>query len=369
MSHFRIKHFVIGLIALLAAIPAAAQQDGLKATVTIAAPIFVQPGAQTPLRIAKVGTTLRVLQEEGEWLEVEFNDPQFGRRVGWVQKKLVQVSRPELEPMDLSVRDTASVRDVARAVQPRQQALQEPAPIARDAGSWRERGWLDVNIGAASSAQKSVDTETNIPDGEGEFETYRVGYNSPTGGSFDFGGGFMFTPVLGFGVQFTGTAHQGTADLSIRIPHPFFFNAHATDDAFTDEKLERVEGAVNLSLVAAVPSANNNVSFRVYGGPTYFRLEADAVNNIRYFHQFGIFTSVNSVEITAWDSEKVEETVWGFHVGADLRYFFSRHFGIGGFARVSRGTVTFSPEEFAVDENLDVKVGGFQAGGGLRIRF
>ena len=43
--------------------------------------------------------------------------------------------------------------------------------------------------------------------------------------------------------------------------------------------------------------------------------------------------------------------------------------GIGGFARFSRGTVTFRPEEFLVSEDFDVSVGGFQGGGGLRIRF
>lgn len=233
----------------------------------------------------------------------------------------------------------------------------------------QSRGWIDVNFGAASSAQKAVTAERNIPDGEGEFQTYRVGYNSPTGGAFDVGGGFMFTPVLGFGVQLTGTAHQDSADLSIRIPHPLYFNAHASDSGFTDEKLNRAEGGVNLSIVAAIPSANRNVSVRVYGGPTYFRLEADAVNEIRYLQQFGFFTTANSVEITSWRSEKVEETGWGFHAGADAAYFFSKHFGIGGFARVARGTVTFSTETFTVDEDLDVKVGGFQAGAGLRIRF
>jgi len=41
-------------------------------------------------------------------VEVEFNDPQFGRRVGWVEKKFVQIFKPELEPMDLSVKEDCS---------------------------------------------------------------------------------------------------------------------------------------------------------------------------------------------------------------------------------------------------------------------
>ena len=116
-------------------------------------------------------------------------------------------------------------------------------------------------------------------------------------------------------------------------------------------------------------ASDPNVSLRFYGGPTYFRLEADVVNNIRYYQQFGIFTAANSVEILEWESETVEETTWGFHAGVDAGFFFSRHFGIGGFARFSRGTVTFTTDDFTLDNDLDVRVGGFQAGGGLRIRF
>lgn len=357
----------IFVIALFCAAPAAAQPEIARAVVATSAPIFIQPGAETPLRVAKVGTTLKVLSEEGAWAEVEFNDPQFGRRVGWVEKKLLRIVRPELEPMDLSVKE-GEVREVERQVRPAQDPERE-TPLARELQPRRSRGWVDVNLGAAEAADRSVDTVVNISDGEGEFETYRVGYNSPRGASFDFGGGFMFTPVLGVGIQFTGTAHQDTADLSIRIPHPRYFNAHAEDSAVTDQKLDRVEGAVNLSLVAAIPSSNNDLSLRIYGGPTYFRLEADAVTNIRYLQQFGFFTTLNTVDITGWESEKVEETAWGFHAGADLGYFFSRYVGIGGFARVTRGTVTFRTDDVPVDENLDVKVGGFQAGGGLRIRF
>jgi outer membrane protein with beta-barrel domain len=233
----------------------------------------------------------------------------------------------------------------------------------------QSKGWIDVNFGAAASAQKSVTAEANFDDGSGELATSRVNYSSPTGASFDFGGGYMFSRVLGVGVQFTGTAHRDNADLFVRIPHPRFFNAHATDSDVTDQQLDRVEGGVNLSLVAAIPTKNTNLTVRFYGGPTYFRLKADAINGIQYSQQFGLFTTTNVVDIQTWSAEEVEETAWGYHAGADLGFFFSNHFGIGGFARVSRGTVTFSPSEFDVDEDLDVKVGGFQAGGGLRIRF
>ena len=138
---------LVVVAASLCAAPAAAQTEIAKATVITNAPIYIQPGAQTPLRVAKAGTALKVLQEEGEWLEVEFNDPQFGRRVGWIQKKLVQIFRPELEPMDLSV------KELSAAPPPKDQGT--PAQIPPSTGSGlrpqtRNGFWFSAGIGFGS---------------------------------------------------------------------------------------------------------------------------------------------------------------------------------------------------------------------------
>jgi hypothetical protein len=357
---------LVFVVALLCAAPALAQPEIAKATVTTNAPIFIQPGAQVPLRVAKVGTTLKVLQEEAEWLEVEFNDPQFGRRVGWVQKKLVQIFRPELEPIDLSVKELAAGANPAAPASPRQTPPQ--SPVSSAITRRRERGWIDVNIGAASAAQKSVTTEFNVDDGFGEFATYRVGYKAPTGAAFDFGGGVMFSDTIGLGILFAGTAHKSPADLDIRIPHPTAFNRFATDAAPTKGDLDRVEGAAHIQLMFKAPLDDDRVRVRLFGGPSYFRVEADAISNIRYLQTFNLL-GFNEVDIDSYDTEKIEETAWGFHVGGDVTWFFSRVFGIGGFARLSRGEVTVEDSDIPADGPVDVKVGGFQGGLGLRFRF
>jgi len=77
------------------------------------APIYI--GAvetQSPLRVASVGTTLQVVADHGEWLQIAFNDPQWGRRIGWIQKKNVRVTDPTLRPMDLSIRDTPAASPI-----------------------------------------------------------------------------------------------------------------------------------------------------------------------------------------------------------------------------------------------------------------
>ena len=115
------------------------------ATVTTAAPVYLQPGAQTPLRVAAVGTVLKVLKEEGEWTEVEFNDPQYGRRVGWLQAKFIRVARPELQPMDLSVRDVPASREPTE-----QKPAQVPAANFGLHPQIRSGLWFSAGIGFGS---------------------------------------------------------------------------------------------------------------------------------------------------------------------------------------------------------------------------
>ena len=51
-----------------------------------------------------------------------------------------------------------------------------------------------------------------------------------------------------------------------------------------------------------------------------------------------------------------------------MTVFFTRVVGLGAFARYSRGTVSLDPEPMS-EVAQDVRVGGFQTGGGLRLRF
>jgi hypothetical protein len=78
------------------------------ATVTTNAPIYAAAQeTPTPLRVAAVGSRLRVLSTEGDWVQVEYNDPQLGRRVGWVLRHYISLTSHDLRPMDLSVPEAA----------------------------------------------------------------------------------------------------------------------------------------------------------------------------------------------------------------------------------------------------------------------
>jgi hypothetical protein len=62
------------------------------AVVTATAPVFLRPDATlTPLRQLQADTPVRVLDEAGDWIHIEFDDRQFGRRVAYIQRKFVRL--------------------------------------------------------------------------------------------------------------------------------------------------------------------------------------------------------------------------------------------------------------------------------------
>ena len=97
----------ITCMVLLVATAAAAQS----ARVTANTPIYVtsNPAAgQVPLRAAAVGTILKVVGEESGWVQVQFQDPQWGLRPGRYGEVraagTAPIARSERRPLDLSVR-------------------------------------------------------------------------------------------------------------------------------------------------------------------------------------------------------------------------------------------------------------------------
>jgi hypothetical protein len=108
-----LRKLLIGLVFLFLPAAAAAQT----ATVLANAPIYVTPVVtQSPLRVASAGTTLQVLEDQGEWAKIAYNDPQWGRRIGWVQRSTIRIKDEALQPMDLSVSERPA--PASPAVQP-----------------------------------------------------------------------------------------------------------------------------------------------------------------------------------------------------------------------------------------------------------
>ena len=88
--------FVVACIALSLCVwwitPSWAQD--VDATVTSDAPVTLYPDAnRAPLTVLTRGTTVKVVQRNGEWAQVSFRDPVYGQRVGYVRADLLQANQ------------------------------------------------------------------------------------------------------------------------------------------------------------------------------------------------------------------------------------------------------------------------------------
>jgi hypothetical protein len=140
-------------LILFAAAPVLAQE----AVVQTAAPIFLLPDTtRVPLRTAAPNTRLRVIEEGPEgWVKVEFQDPQFGPRTGYIQATHITIRRPELEPMDLSIRKQESPPATAP------QAPAAPAQSATQRPHTREGTWFSIGLGLGSIGCDGCDVRSN----------------------------------------------------------------------------------------------------------------------------------------------------------------------------------------------------------------
>ena len=99
----------------------------------------------------------------------------------------------------------------------------------------------------------------------------------------------------------------------------------------------------------------------MFGGPSFFSVKQDIVNDFEISETYPYDTATFTRAIAASQSESAV----GVNVGGDVAYFFTPNVGVGGTAQSSGATV----EMTVPSGTADVKAGGLQVGGGLRLRF
>lgn len=229
------------------------------------------------------------------------------------------------------------------------------------------RGWVDVNFVGIQSRQDGQVSVLQIPRFS-ETATFMALY--PKFGStksIDFGAGFSFgsSSPIGVGVRFNTLKFKYQAGLSAQIPHPNFFNRSATGTDTTIETLERDDYSIDIFAQYTFKTMDA-VRIRAFGGPTYFHTAADRVSDIGYIQTSNLL-GFNAIDVTSYESEEITGSAWGFNVGVDVAYFFSRYVGVGGVVRFNQGNITID-DPLSGDE-AELTGGRTVFGGGLRLRF
>jgi hypothetical protein len=236
--------------------------------------------------------------------------------------------------------------------------------LARPAAAQDERRiYIDFRGGASRLAGDSEVRRNDVPIA-GETATLGVAYNFGTGGRFEFGGGYMITPVIGVGVAVAGESYESLPVVSARIPSPPFANTFATDSRVGDRVSGRTEGTFQPQVVInATPGRDLRV--RAFGGPSFFMVEQDLVDRIEFAEDFPLTVPTSTVAITGSHLTRQDASGTGFHLGGDVSYFFKGTVGAGGYVSYWHGRARFADG----GGTYDVTVGGVSYGGSLNFRF
>ena len=224
------------------------------------------------------------------------------------------------------------------------------APRASAQMTWTDKGFVNLT-GGVQVGSHTLDTSRTF-DLYDEQGTVDSSQKIKSGGLFDVSAGYKVWHNLAIGVGYTWTSSKADATIHATVPDPVFFDRpRSVDD--TAAGLKHTENVINLSAVWMVP-VTDKIDVGVSAGPSIFNVKQDIP---------GSLTATEpgpSIDV-AVDSAK--KTTVGINLGVDVAYMITKQFGVGGLARYTWGSVDLAG---ASDK---LTVGGFQIGGGLRVRF
>jgi len=218
---------------------------------------------------------------------------------------------------------------------------QTPAP--------ENRAFLNVSVGGQFSTHDFTGVAT-FPLFD---ETGSVTANQTVGGGFVFDatGGYRFASRFAGAVGVSTFSGSGGAASVASIPNPLFFGKPTIKnfDASQYGDLKQTGVAINFQFVWMRP-LTSKLDFALLLGPSIIHVSQD------------IATATPVVNSTAVVERQTGTTGKAGTGGIDLTYRMNNRYGVGGFIRYLGGEVTLPAVE-------KLKVGGLQAGGGIRVRF
>ena len=249
--------------------------------------------------------------------------------------------------------------------------LAGPPPVVAESATGTARAFITVN-GGVQSLTSGFSGNVVFPESGSVYRLVLSGaaaqeqahfesdHRFEPGPLFDIGGGIRVWSYLAVGVGVSRFRTEETAAVSGQVPHPFFFDRYRSI-AGASPLLARSEWAVHLQALATVP-ASRSFAVTVFGGPTFFSPEQQLVTDVSSTQAYAFDTATFS---SASVDHRSGSTL-GFHVGADVAYYFTDTVGVGWLTRYSRGRLELP----SVDgDSLELETGGLHAAWGLRMRF
>jgi hypothetical protein len=233
-------------------------------------------------------------------------------------------------------------------------STQTPPPAPRASQSTAsvptKNFFIDINGGfqAASHDFATTSTPTIYDEPARIVTTQKVG----GAGMFDIGAGYRVWHDLAISLGYVYSDSSSDAQIAASIPNPIFFDQPVTR-TLTASGLKHKESTINLDLVWSTP-INGKMDAALSLGPSFIHVSQEVVTSVN--------VAAGTQDVTSPNVEKQSKTAVGFNIGGDLTYLFQPRVGVGVMLRYLYGKTDLTSVS-------GLTLGGFQVGGGVRLRF
>ena len=231
---------------------------------------------------------------------------------------------------------------------------------------YEQRGFVQVGAGAQGGSHLLTNTSTfSIYD---ETATIQGSQNYGGGSLFTVGGGAKVWKNLVLGLHYTRYSDTTDTAVNARVPHPLFAN-RLRDANQTIDGLKHSENGYHFTATWMIPLGDDLV-IGVGAGPSFVQVahEFPSSASVTETGAAPDFATVGLQNVSFTRGEKTATTV---NIGADLTYNLPFDLGQAGRLgatlgfRYAGGTVGLQ----GTTGDVDVKYGGAQFFGGLRVSF
>lgn len=187
---------------------------------------------------------------------------------------------------------------------------------------------------------------------------FATSYEARKGNSVDAALGVMFFSVFGVELGASNVHRDVIAEMTAAVPHPLFFERPRR--AAGNGSYELIETDLYLNLVYTLKI--KTLAIDLFAGPCYVMSETTVVTGYNVTDSYP-YTQVS----VTYDSRKVKKNTVGFNAGIAAGYYFHDTVGLV----VSARFVTVKAEFATATDvpGIAYKLGGLQAGVGLKIKF
>ena len=239
-----------------------------------------------------------------------------------------------------TIRNIAVVTGLCLACASSASAQSQPSGQAQTGGPsfLDNKAFVNVNIGGQTQA-RTVDTSFTVPNVYGETAALAATATIDGGPLFDISFGYRFRPSFGASIGFSRYNKDGSV----------FGPAAVT---ITPRPAAHSENNIYVLFVYFVP-ISDKMELALSAGPSVTKVKQELITG---------FTIPPGTQSVLSDIGGQSGTGAGVNVGADLAVAVYNYVAVGGFVRYNGGKVDLPAAP-------DLKFGGFQAGGGLRLKF